>query len=146
MRNFIIYPMQFHLHHSDKRLKKYRANTVRSLQNTSEISYFSNLFKIRAEFEKTYNMKKLRNFIIYSTVYHMHHLDNGLENPSKSSFSVHIKRFRIFKIKFNPSRIREKCEHEKVAVFQHLSNSISCAQFGIIVEKLKVKSLCQNKW
>ena len=90
-------------------------------------------------------MKKLRNFIIYSTVYHMRHLDNGLENPSKSSFLSIQKRLCIFKIKFNSSGICEKCEHEKVAVFQYLSNGISYAQFHIIVEKLEVKSLRRNK-
>jgi hypothetical protein len=79
-------------------------------------------------------MRKLRNFNIYPTVYHLHHLEKGFENRSKSSFFVHIGTFRIFKIEFETCKICKKFQHKKVAVFHYLSNGISFAQFRKTVE------------
>ena len=54
MRNFIIYPTLVHLYHSDKRLKKYRGNTLRLFLSRSKIRYFQNYSQL------VQNLKKLK--------------------------------------------------------------------------------------
>lgn len=69
--------MTYHLLHSDKALKINCENTVRPFFEYVRILVFSKLHKNGAEFGKTLNTKKLRNFIIYPTAYHLLILDKG---------------------------------------------------------------------
>ena len=76
MRNFNIYPTVYQLGHLDK-----------GFENRTKSSFCGHIETFRSfklnfnpeESEKSVNMKKLRFFIIYSTVYHFHNSGKRLK-------------------------------------------------------------------
>ena len=118
------FPMTYHFLNADIRLKSNRENTVRPFLNTSEFSVYSKLFKICMEFEKTQNMKKMWNFIIFPTPYYLHHSGQPFVNWVQNTFRSCIDRILYFKIKWKSCIISENLQSEKVADFQYLSNGI----------------------
>ena len=132
MRNFIIYPTQFHLHHSDKRLKKYRANTVRMFLNSSEIRYFQNSSKLVQNLKKLTTWERCEISLSIQRRFICIIRTNGWKNiaqipPARCRIRP---KFGIFKIIQNPCRIKKNLQHEKVAKFHYLFNGISYASFG----------------
>jgi hypothetical protein len=118
----------YHLHHSDKRLKKWLKLPSICFLVRLDYSIFKIIQKIYRIW-KTYNMQNLQNFIIYPTVYYLHHLEKALENRSKSSFSGNIGTFCILKIKFKHTKSVKSVNIKKLLFFipystvYHLHNS-----------------------
>jgi hypothetical protein len=98
LRIFHSFPMAYHLHHSNKWLKNYSQISLHLFWISPNL-LFLKLFKNCAEFENTYNMKKLCLLHIYPTPYYLYHSDKSLRKTAQITVRPFLNRseFQYFK-------------------------------------------------